>query len=573
MAQGHTDDDHGFPSGGVFASALDAVIVMGADGLIRDWNPAAEDVFGLRREEAVGRELAELIIPGELRDSHRNALRRYLDTREPTLLDRRVELSGMRSDGRRFPLELTITQMADAEPPLFVGFIRDLGELGDARRENDRLQQRMAFLAQAGLVLETSLDLDATLRRLVELLVPELAELAVIDVLENDRQIRTAVAAGEDPQAAARLEAMRRKEPLRLTGSHPVADVLRSGKSTLLESMSSDFRSAIAQGPEHRALMHDLHYRSAIVVPLRARGRVLGALSLLRMSEGRAFDRDDLVLAEELARRAALAMDNARLFESTRHLARTLQASLLPHAMPEVPGLRISGLYRAAAQGQEVGGDFYDVFAMGESRWGIAIGDVCGKGAEAAALTSLARYTIRALAGQDPGTVLQMLGEAVMRDPELLPERFLTALFVIAGWDDDTLVIELACAGHPPPIVRRREGQIERVRARGPLIGMIPTPRYEVERVALVPGDSVVLYTDGLTDARAPVKMLTEADLGELIAQRPDLSGEELAAYLEHAVTGGEDPRDDIAVLVIDVLGSGVSRPAADAGGVVSAAR
>jgi PAS domain S-box-containing protein len=537
----------------VFRAALDAVAVMGADGLVRDWNPAAEDVFGYSLEEAVGREVAELVIPGPLRDAHRNALQRYLETGESTILDRRIELTGMRRDGTEFPVELTVTRLPDSDPPLFAAFMRPLRDRTTGERENARLQQRMAFLAQAGLALDSSLDFDETLHQLADLAVPELAQLAVVDLLGDERELRTAVAAAPNPDHARAVEATRRAHPLSLDGPHPVAAVLRSGNSTLLPSMSADFQRGIAEGPEHYRLMRDLGYHSAIVVPLVARTRVLGALSLLRMEGTEPYDEDDLVLTEELARRAALAVDNARLFEATRDLARTLQDSLLPRTLPEIPGARLTGRYRAAAQGQEVGGDFYDAFTIGEGYWGIAIGDVCGKGPDAAALTSLVRYTLRALAGRDPAAVLTQLHEIVVRDPALLPDQFVTVLFAVASQTGDRLALEIATAGHPPPLVLRKDGTVDRVEVSGPLLGLIPGSEYQPTRVLLEGGDSLVLYTDGLNDAHAPAHIVSDDELAELVARGHGLDGKRLAEFLESSVTGGEDPRDDIAILVVEM--------------------
>jgi serine phosphatase RsbU (regulator of sigma subunit) len=300
--------------------------------------------------------------------------------------------------------------------------------------------------------------------------------------------------------------------------------------------------------------MRTLRYRSAIVVPLAARQRMLGALSLLRVEDADPFDESDLVLVEELARRAALALDNSRLFEAARGLARTLQQSLLPRQFPEIPGVRITGRYRAAAQGQEVGGDFYDVFTIDEGHWGVAIGDVCGKGPDAAALTALARYSIRALAGRDPEVVLRLLNETVMRDPPLLPDQLVTILLAVAKLDREMLVMEFASAGHPPPLVLRRDGTVERPAASGPLVGLTASPEYPAVRVTLDAGDLVLLYTDGLTDARAPAQVLEEGQLVELLKRGAGLSGEELAEFLERGVTGADDPRDDIAMLVIELL-------------------
>jgi PAS domain S-box-containing protein len=541
--------------GGIFTVALDAVVIMDLDGVVRDWNPAAEATFGYAREEALGSEVAELIVPAALRDAHRNGLRRYLQTGGSSILDRRIELTGLRADGSEFPVELTVTRVPELDPPGFAGFVRDLSERDLARRENSRLQERMAFLAQVGLVLDRSLDYNETLRTLADLTIPELAQLTVIDLLDAGGAVETCVAASVQPASAPAVEAMRRAHPLDLTSGHPVVRVLRAMRPVLLPSMTTDFLQRIAQGSEHFELMRRLRYHSAIVVPLVARRHALGTLSLLRMDDAPSYNQDDLVLAEELARRAALAIDNARLFESTRHIARTLQDSLLPRELPRIPGVTITGSYRAGAREQEVGGDFYDAFAIGENRWGIAIGDVCGKGPEAAALTALARYTIRALADRDPESVLERLNDAVIRDQHVLPERFLTAVVAVASLEDDRLELAVVAAGHPPPLILRADGGVDDVPAGGLMIGVSGGVRYAPERAVLRPGDRMLLYTDGLTDARAPERILSQSDVEELLISNRHLHGERLASMIVETATGGADPRDDIALLIIEVVG------------------
>jgi PAS domain S-box-containing protein len=561
----------GLSLGSIFRASLDAVVVMDSRGLVTDWNPAAERTFGYTREEAVGRELAELIIPGPLREAHRNALRRYLETREPRMLDHRLHLSGLRRGDHEFPIELTVTQLPDTEPPVFAGFVRDRGELDAAMRDSSRLQKRLAFLAQAGLALDRSLDFQETLHNLAELTVPELCEIAVIDLLEDGHSIHTAVAAARDPEVARRLEETRRREPLDLSGDHPVARVLNEGVSLVLDFATDDRLSTVAQGPEHLELIERLRYRAAIVVPLIARGHVLGTLSLLRMGTSPAFEQQDLVLAQDLAGRAALAVDNARLFETTQQIARTLQKSLLPRHIPELPGVRITGRYRAAGQGQEVGGDFYDVFEIRPGSWGILIGDVCGKGAEAAALTSLARYTVRALADRDAPSVLKLLNRTVMRDPPLPLDRFLTVIFARARFQSHRLMLEIVSAGHPAPLILRHDGTVETVAVSGPLIGMRSSAEHQPEQVILEPGDRIIMYTDGLTDAGAPERILDEAQLMEILADAHELEGEALAHHLERRAAAGGDPRDDIAILLVEHLPA--LAPAAGGDGQAAAAR
>ena len=234
-------------------------------------------------------------------------------------------------------------------------------------------------------------------------------------------------------------------------------------------------------------------------------------------------------------------------------VAHTLQQSLLPQALPAIPGVRITARYRSAAPENEVGGDFYDGFEIDENRWAIAIGDVSGKGAEAAAVTALARYTIRALACPDPGVVLQRLNEAVIRERDVIKGRFLTALFAVGRLEEDALALDVAVGGHPPPLVLRSDGAVEQVTATGPLIGLSDGAEYRAERVMLSRGEAMVLYTDGLTDARAPAQILSEADLIELLQSARGLEGERLAAFIEDRATAGHSIRDDIALVVIEL--------------------
>jgi PAS domain S-box-containing protein len=529
---------------------------MDAEGLVRDWNPAAERTFGFSREEALGREVAELIIPGPLRHAHRNGLRRHVETGDAAMLDRRLELSALRRDGSEFPIELTISRLFGTGEPLFAGFVRELPDHDFTRRENVGLHKRMAFLAQVGLMLDSSLDYDKTLRMLADMTVPELAQLTVIDLVDGDGAMAPAVASCVDPSYARTLEDLRRNHPVDLSGRHPVASVLRTGESVLLPVMGDEFLREVASGAEHLRLIRELGYHSAIVVPLIARQHVTGTLSLLRMRDVESYTPDDLVLAEELARRAAIVVDNARLYESSRRLAGTLQASLLPRRLPDIPGVRIAARYRSALEGQEVGGDFYDAFRIEGDRWAIAIGDVCGKGAEAAALTALGRYTIRALADHDGPAILRRLNEAMIRDHDVTEKRFLTVLLANVTAHPDRLEFELASAGHPPPLILRAGGRVEQTAVTGTLLGVAAEVSFEPQEVTLRPGDTMLLYTDGLTDARAPGRLISEADLITLLMRGHGLDSERLAEFVENGATGGEAPRDDIAILVVEFVGA-----------------
>jgi PAS domain S-box-containing protein len=549
-----------FPTGGVFNAALDAVIVMEADGRVRDWNPAAERIFGYAYEEALGAELAELIIPPHLRDKHREAVARFRETRRGTILDKRLELVAIRANGEEFPVELTVTRVGGAEPPLFAGFVRDLTRRKNAERRRDELSARLALLAEAGLVLDRSLDLRETFMALANLMVPEVAELCVIDLLGRDGDIRGAVAAaGADPDAARAVEQMRRDFPLDPDGSHPVAQVVRTQRPMLLPEMDEEYLASIAQSESHFELMQRLRYKSAIVVPLIARRRILGVLSLLRLGGGVPYEEDDVGFAEDIARRAAVAVDNAYLYEQTRHVAATLQESLLPASLPELPGVTLAARYRAASAGDQVGGDFYDAFELDGGAWGVVIGDVCGKGAEAAALTALARYSVRTAAAcdADPANVLSTLNTVVYRDQGPFG-RFLTVAYARVEASEDRLAVRLALGGHPRPLVLRADsGDVELVEAAGPLIGIHERVRPIAAEVMLRAGDTLLLFTDGLPDAGAPGRILTDDDLCSIVRAHATEGPDEIAAALEQAALTAGEPRDDIAILGLRFTGAG----------------
>jgi serine phosphatase RsbU (regulator of sigma subunit) len=287
-----------------------------------------------------------------------------------------------------------------------------------------------------------------------------------------------------------------------------------------------------------------------------ARGRLLGCLSLVRYARTqRRYGADDVALAEDLARRIGLALDHARLFDAQRHIARTLQASLLPPQLPDVPGIELAARYRPAFDTTEVGGDFYDVFPAGAGAWAVAIGDISGKGIEAAALTALARYTVRAAAREhrQPREVLSLLNEAVLAEG---PEgRFLTVAFGRLRHGAGGVRLTVASGGHPLPLLLRSSGSVEPAGRPGTLMGFVESVHLPEKVTELRPGDTVVFFTDGLTDVRGPEGMFGEERLMALLKSCSGLTAHATAARLESEVLAflqGE-PRDDLAIVVLRV--------------------
>jgi serine phosphatase RsbU (regulator of sigma subunit) len=292
-----------------------------------------------------------------------------------------------------------------------------------------------------------------------------------------------------------------------------------------------------------------------MVVPLIARGRTLGALSFVTAESGRNYGPSDLAFAEDLARRAAQAVDNARLFTQQRHIARTLQESLLPPSLPDIPGVEIAARYQASGEGTEVGGDFYDVFETTDGEWGVVMGDVCGKGPEAAAVTGLARYTIRAAAMREksPASILSILNEAIRVQRSDL--RFATVAYLRMRKDNGHVDLEGSCGGHPLPLVLRVGGSVETVGKPGTLLGIFEDADLANDRARLERGDAVVLYTDGVSQERTDARALTEEDLAELVGGSAGMGADEIADRILEAVIDGpsRESRDDVAILVVRV--------------------
>jgi serine phosphatase RsbU (regulator of sigma subunit) len=294
---------------------------------------------------------------------------------------------------------------------------------------------------------------------------------------------------------------------------------------------------------------------SAIAVPLQARDRTLGILTAVVDRPGRRYAEEDVNLMRLLGRRAGLAVDNLRLLTEERRIAQVLQQSLLPPGLPRIPGLEAAARYAPMGEGAEVGGDFYDLFAAGRA-WGAAIGDVCGKGVEAAALTSLARHGIRALGRHDPAPsrLLDDLNELI-RSERGDDTRFFTVLYVRLVPTPRGFRATVATAGHPLPLVLRADGRTDWIGHPGRMLGPFAETNLEDQTVALAPGDALVLYTDGVTEARTGGELFGEERLRRTLAGAPGASAEALAARVEDAVTTFQAGplRDDMAVLVLRV--------------------
>jgi serine phosphatase RsbU (regulator of sigma subunit) len=258
-----------------------------------------------------------------------------------------------------------------------------------------------------------------------------------------------------------------------------------------------------------------------------------------------------------LAARTGLAVDNARLYAEREYVAETLRRSLLPPELPVIEGLEIAARYLPAAEGTQVGGDFYDVFEAAPERWIAVIGDVVGKGAEAAAMMGLARYTIRTAAMSEgrPSAILETLNQAVLQQTD--DERFCTACCVRLRPSGGQARATVSSGGHPLPLVLRADGSTEVVGSPGTIVGVFEDPVLVDQAVDLGPGDTLVLYTDGVTDERADADDFGEARLHEALSELTGAAAQRIADGVVEAVAGFRtgQPKDDIAILAIKVVG------------------
>lgn len=423
-----------------------------------------------------------------------------------------------------------------------------------ARTEEAEAQGRLRILAEAGAALATSLDHRVILSAMTRVLVNGFCDWSVAFLVGRNERVVDAIGAHREPRLE---ELVRRVVGARLPQIEDpdslVGRVLRTGVPAVVPEISpAQLRRIMAPGRQLE-IAQQLGFSSAIVVPLTERGRPVGALAAIRAPSSPPFDDDDADLAVEVGRRTALALENARLYAEREYVAETLQRSLLPPDLPTIPGLEIGARYLPASEGTSVGGDFYDVFEIDLDHWAAVIGDVVGKGAQAAAMMALARYTIRtaAMSESRPSRILEVLNEAILR--QTAEQRFCTACFVRIMRRGETTRVTIASGGHPLPMILRADGSLETVGKPGTLLGVFEDPTLIDEAIDLRRGDAVVMYTDGVTDERRGDEEFGEQRLAELLVSVAGHTAQEIADEALIAVSRfrSDRPRDDIAVLTL----------------------
>jgi PAS domain S-box-containing protein len=528
-------------------------------------NPAFERTTGYSAEEAVGRNCR--FLQGPDTDPRAVARVRELLAREE---HGTVLLLNSRKDGTAFWNELSLSPVYDGDGALthFVGIQADvtarvlaeqererhLAAEQQARTEAEHAQRRLALLAEATSMLAATLDVDESLDRLTRLVVPLLADWCTVHLLAPDGEVQRVAAIHRDPGKQDLLRRLEELQPTGLSDRSITAGVLRGGPPVLVEDVGHEQIERAVNDPELVEVYESIGLASVIVVPLRARRQVLGALALFTDGSGRSFDEEDLVTAADLARRAALTVDNARLYQREHEVAEALQRSLLPD-LPDIRGLDVAARYLPGSSAAQVGGDWYDLFRLPDGAVGLAVGDVMGHDLTAAAAMGQLRSVLQSYAwqGSSPAVVLDRLDQLVQGLDMAQLATCIYGRLELPGLGQDG-VLRLANAGHLPPALRRGDGHVRLLTSAVSLLvgAALDIERDELEE-SVGPGSLLVLYTDGLVEHRG--RDLDEGleTLQRALESAPQGSAQEvLDALLDALVEGDLD--DDVAVLVVRVL-------------------
>ncbi|GAQ63867.1 SpoIIE family protein phosphatase [Streptomyces scabiei] len=435
-----------------------------------------------------------------------------------------------------------------------------LGELERLRRGS------LSFLVEASDLLAGTLDRDQTLALMAQMTIPTLATwCAVYTIADQASDPYLSYVLHEDEDLIDGLKALLSKirppEPIPTPGARvwtaPSEAAHQAALRTSMRSLGLGEPATVSSGIGTTLATASAVGGETVVLPLVARNRVIGMLTLGKPTDEH-FRQEILELAEDLSRRAALALDNARLYSERVAISQSLQRSLLPPELPQIDGVEVEVIYRAAGEGNEVGGDFYDLFPIRDGAYGFAIGDVCGTGPEAAAVTGLARHALRLLAreGYAGPAVLDRLNSAII--DEGARSRFLTLLYgELWPQEDGSAVLKVVCAGHPLPLRLRQDGTVEPAAEPQALLGVMEDLELYEQTVTLDPGDVLLCVTDGVTERREGTRMLGDDGLAEVLTTCTGLTAGAVAARVMRAVErfASDAPSDDMAILAMRVPG------------------
>jgi len=426
--------------------------------------------------------------------------------------------------------------------------------------EVKRAQLAESFMAEASRVLVSSNDYRGALEQIARLAVPQIADWCSVDLVGEDGGIERVAVHHADPDRLALAERLHRDYPPTVEDPLGAPEVIRTGQARIYTAIMPEQYAAYAQDAEHLELLNAIGATAAIIVPVAASARTIGAITFGSSGSIRRLSHADLTLAERLGRRAGTAVESARLYTERTRIANILGEALLPESLPEVAGAEIEALHQAAGELNDVGGDFYDVLAYGADRWLLVIGDVCGKGPRAAGVTALARHTLRtaAMLGQTPSGMLDTLHEALRRQPA--GADLCTVCLVTYERLAAAARLTVALAGHPPPLVIGADGRRRNIGKPGTLLGVLDPVDIKEVQAELYPGETLLLYTDGLPEAGGSADpTLGERNLLEHAAEASHVSLGGLLERIAQAAVRRTDGklRDDIALLGLRLVENG----------------
>ena len=537
----------------ILGSLAEAVTVHDAEGHTIYANEAAQVLLGVSHDPQ--RPIAPGVLAARFIITHEDGTPVDIDEfpgrrliaglPAPPVLTRSVR----RDTGREYWLLTKASLLHDEEgSPLAVSVIEDVTEAKAAE-----LRQR--FLDEAGQLLASSLDYEQALQRVADLTTPWLADWCAVDLAGPAGLERVAVA-HTDPSKVSLADELNRRYPPDLDAPAGLPAVLRTGQPELYPEIPDELLVQGAHDEEHLRLIREIGMRAAMIVPMTAGNEVVGAMTFVSAESARTFDDDDFAFAQDLARRAATAVQNGRLYAEQVRVARTLQRSLLPDHLPPLPGWEAAASYEAGDARAEVGGDFYDVVPT-EAGHLVFLGDVTGKGIEAAALTALVRHSAQMAARFDrrPSLLLGLVNAVLREQPRLAPVSLVCAL--VEGGEGTPPRVTVASAGHPLPLLKRAGEPAREIGRHDVLLGVVDQEVFAEEAVDLEVGDALLFYTDGVLDAPGETERFGEERLRAAVAAAPPEAAALLRA-IEGALRGfvAQGAADDRAMLALRSVGS-----------------
>jgi serine phosphatase RsbU (regulator of sigma subunit)/PAS domain-containing protein len=544
----------------VFHSAPSPLLVLEADGTIRRANAKAGELIGAPPGYATGKPLAAFVdlpsraaVQSQLAAAIRTGTARQADfrlLRPAGPADATLEASVITApDGARLlVVAISEPRAAGTEADPGGGAAARSPAAGDAIGVMTRRMDMITAVTR--LLLDNSTFSEAvTLQRCARLLAGDIASWVIVDVERAGVLRRQFVIGPRDELAEEAARTVRAVDPP--PDSVP-AQVHSAGRSVVLAHAGD--AAVLGAGPDGTPLLALLGVTSLLSVPISDGGTGYGVLTLARQAAEGHFEIAELGLAEELGEHLGVAMRVDRMFRHRSAVAEALQSSLLPARLPDVPGLDLSAAYVPAGEGLEVSGDFYDVFAITDG-WAITIGDVCGKGQEAAAMTAATRHAIRAIAhwNADPVDVLAKVNEVILAGD--YEDRFVTAKLAYLRRDGTRVRVDLASSGHPGPAVVWPDGRVEVLSGGGLPLGLFPDAEPERETLELGQDDLLFFYSDGVTEARDANMGFFEDHLADELAGVAGRSAAETTRMIQGAVTSfsSDRLRDDMTIVVAKV--------------------